>query len=145
MGKHSARNRREKRNVSSIPERLRILGYSSYRSYLMSSHWQDVRRRFYASKLVYRVNGQPCCDACRRMRKLSLHHRTYARLGQERLNDLMLVCDECHKMIHDRPMVDLWRTSKLIVQHKLMGRPLSCRSEKVTRSDPNDTTPAPWD
>lgn len=77
--------------------RLAELGYRSYRDYLAGEHWQDVRARYRASKLS--KNG--CCAGCGSRTGLALHHRTYKRLGAERLTDLILVCGACHTDIHD--------------------------------------------
>jgi 5-methylcytosine-specific restriction endonuclease McrA len=77
------------------------LGFNSYSEYLSSNHWRELRTRFYLSKLVNRINGCICCTYCSKSGiKLNLHHRTYKRLGKERLNDLVLICDDCHDRIH---------------------------------------------
>jgi hypothetical protein len=53
------------RGVSSIPSRLAELGFASYREYLASDHWADVRARFSRSKLVTRdAAGRLCCAGC---------------------------------------------------------------------------------
>lgn len=81
------------RSIRSFWTRLRALGYGSYPEYLASEHWQDVQRRFWASRLAER------CAGCKG-RPTQIHHRTYKRLGQEWLNDLVAVCRDCHVAIH---------------------------------------------
>jgi hypothetical protein len=67
-----------------------------YRAVLRSRRWKRLRRR------VYRRSGGRCERCCRRhfLGGLQLHHRTYARLGRERMTDVELLCDECHKSEH---------------------------------------------
>jgi len=74
---------------------LSKLGFTSYREYLLSPHWTDVKRR-------YRVSKMPkLCLACGKPYEV-LHHRTYKRLGHEWLMDLAALCHNCHRRLHDR-------------------------------------------
>ena len=77
-------------------KRLRSLGFDSYTAYLESEHWNDVRGRYLRSGLW---KGR--CHGCRKLMAFpEIHHRTYARLGRERLHDLRGVCHDCHQAIH---------------------------------------------
>jgi hypothetical protein len=68
-----------------------------YEAYLRTPHWRAVRRRYWASKRPKR------CAACGIAGvPLDLHHKTYARLGKERLSDLTLMCRPCHEALHKR-------------------------------------------
>lgn len=72
------------------------LGYpitATYADYLASEHWQAVRRRYFAS-----MSTAKRCACGKRGR--ALHHLTYVRLGSERLSDLVLICDDCHREAH---------------------------------------------
>lgn len=83
-----------------------------YEEYLTSREWAAVRKRYRASKLPQVCLG---CDDPR----VEFHHRTYERLGNERLTDLAPVCSACHKAIHDahnRGKQDLWRTTKRVLK-----------------------------
>lgn len=73
--------------------RLRRYQYSAY---IQSEAWQQVRARFFKSKL-----WKGCCFGCGRNVPVDLHHRTYRRLGCERLSDLIPLCRECHKLTHE--------------------------------------------
>ena len=45
-----------------------------------------------------------CCERCGRSRLgtiLQVHHKTYARLGNEHLDDLKVVCIDCHQIEDD--------------------------------------------
>lgn len=83
--------------------------FMSYRTeYLMSEHWREVKRRFKLSGLYHRR-----CECCLSQSvPLDIHHKTYKRLGNERLNDLIALCPICHAaahLIHDSNRRDgLW-------------------------------------
>lgn len=68
----------------------------NYSEYLQSERWQATRRRMMASKKVYR------CYVCRSTERLDLHHKTYKRIGRERLADLVWLCRACHQEAHAR-------------------------------------------
>ena len=94
-----------------LPSKLRELGIKNYQEYLNGNHWQSVRARYYESKQVTKVKDKVVCVRCLQSRPLSLHHRTYERLGNERLRDLILLCQECHTLTHkiERYLsVNLW-------------------------------------
>ena len=74
--------------------RLRALGYESYSDYLRSAHWLATRARF-------RASDQPQVCICGADDDLQLHHKTYERIGGEELEDLVLLCERCHALIHE--------------------------------------------
>ena len=71
------------------------LGPKDYDAYIHSEAWRSVRRRFFESKLF-----KDKCWACKGPGPFDLHHRTYARLGKERLTDLFPLCHTCHVLVH---------------------------------------------
>ena len=72
-----------------------VLDKKDYYNYINSYAWQAMRRRFWSSKLPKH------CYCCGKSDiALELHHKTYKRLGHENLNDLILVCRNCHGNIH---------------------------------------------
>lgn len=46
--------------------------------------------------------GGQLCEYCRLRPVYALHHRHYDTRYRERLRDVMVVCDPCHKAIHKR-------------------------------------------
>jgi len=62
----------------------------TYQEYLNSDHWQSVRARF---------SGRVCL-VCDTDKEITLHHVTYARLGQELDRDLRPLCWPCHQAVH---------------------------------------------
>jgi hypothetical protein len=61
-----------------------------YRLYLSSPLWR-IRRRIW----IIRAAGR--CRQCGSRRRLTIHHRTYARLGHERYADISVLCWPCHQ------------------------------------------------
>jgi 5-methylcytosine-specific restriction endonuclease McrA len=88
---------------------------AEYQDYLRSEHWQDVKRRFRASKLHHAG-----CYVCGSAENLNLHHKTYKRLGNERLTDLIYLCKPCHSYVHlllkERPSsrTNLWNVARKV-------------------------------
>jgi hypothetical protein len=59
-----------------------------YRDYLNSIDWYLIR-----VEVKKRASGR--CERCSAT-GVEVHHRTYERLGHERLDDLELLCKPCH-------------------------------------------------
>src|SRR5262245_38656430 len=64
-----------------------------YKAYINSAEWKEKRR------LVFRKQGRKCTD-CGKTSELQVHHKTYERLGHERLSDLEVLCRQCHANCH---------------------------------------------
>lgn len=63
---------------------------SRYYAVLNSKRWKEMRQR-----RIAKSNGR--CEMCQERKKpLQLHHETYARLGAELDEDLILLCLGCH-------------------------------------------------
>jgi hypothetical protein len=65
-----------------------------YQEYLHTEHWHETRQR------ALRAVGWRC-EACTSTHKLHVHHRDYARLGNEHPDDLRVLCDNCHHLVHE--------------------------------------------
>lgn len=65
-----------------------------YREHLNSPFWQNIR-----SQVVTRYNGR-CCR-CGDV-GTDVHHLTYENVGNENLEDLILLCRKCHQSEHNR-------------------------------------------
>lgn len=64
-----------------------------YDEYLSTEHWQSVRRRA-LERAAHR------CQTCNSPENLAVHHRTYARIGNEDEADLTVLCRTCHGLFH---------------------------------------------
>jgi len=93
-------------------KRLNKLGFRNYYEYLSSHYWIEAKERFYKSELPQR------CLACGKP-KFQLHHRSYARLGNELPRDLIPLCGSCHKKVHDYLKT---HNTKLSATHKVLRK-----------------------
>ena len=65
----------------------------NYRKYINSEAWQQKRRVKFA-------NDGRFCQKCETENELDVHHLTYERLGNENLDDLIILCRRCHNYYH---------------------------------------------
>ena len=72
----------------------RIKRRATYESYLKTQEWSDKRQR-----VLIRDNF--LCQGCLINRATQVHHITYSHLGKELFFQLISLCDDCHKKIHD--------------------------------------------
>lgn len=70
-----------------------------YREYLKSDHWRAFRQ-----EAISRAGGV-CGHCLNRRPDLHVHHLTYERRGSEHIKDVMVLCGECHRLVHgDDPL-----------------------------------------
>jgi len=71
---------------------------TEYANYLQSEHWRKLRREF------IEASGNKCerCEIPRWLAEIAydqdlhVHHKSYANLGNESLDDLEVLCRRCH-------------------------------------------------
>jgi 5-methylcytosine-specific restriction endonuclease McrA len=68
-------------------------GHMDYAEYRQSPEWRKKAR-----EAKSRAGWQ--CALCTGQELLEAHHRTYARLGRERISDLVVLCWKCHRKHH---------------------------------------------
>jgi hypothetical protein len=71
-------------------EALRTMPYPDY---LRTPEWAERRRG------ALRRAGH-ACETCSAQGRLHVHHRTYERRGEERVDDLAVLCEDCHLAVH---------------------------------------------
>ena len=74
--------------------RIQIKDKESYKEYLQSPRWKAIRKRLY-KEYNYK------CALCGSGKNLNVHHITYENLGEENDEDLTVLCQVCHKKIHE--------------------------------------------
>lgn len=97
---------------------LKKMGYSSYKEYLKSDLWKDIRAR------CMRIN-HGACSVCSNM-ATNIHHNRYTleTLDGVSLKELFPLCRPCHEKIEfkddgtKRSMVGVQETLKLMMQKK---------------------------
>lgn len=84
-----------------------------YDDYLSSDHWQDIRQ-------LALERAQHRCVTCNSSKSLHVHHRNYSRLGNERIEDLTVLCADCHALFHaNRKLASSQqRAGKQVVSHR---------------------------
>ncbi len=78
--------------VAPIDWRVMPEGHEKRHAYMASREWALLKKR-----LRLRCSGN--CEHCKTAKYQETHHRTYARLYRERLDDLQAVCGPCHKYL----------------------------------------------
>ena len=70
----------------------------SYSAYLQTKHWKAMKEK------VYEEYGGICgvCGELVPKEFSNVHHRTYKRIGNEKMSDLILLCKSCHGKLHKR-------------------------------------------
>ena len=72
-----------------------------YKQYMKSDNWKSKR-----SQRIFKDGGM--CQGVRAGKKclsrfkLEVHHKTYIRMGNELMDDLITLCHKCHLAIHKR-------------------------------------------
>lgn len=70
-----------------------------YREYLQTPEWKE--RRYQHLKSVGFL-----CQICNHDGRLDIHHRTYENRGDERRQDLIALCRDCHDLFHSEGKLD---------------------------------------
>ena len=76
-------------------ERERIINDNGYLAYLQTPEWASRR-----DKTLRR--DMQVCQACLEALATEVHHRTYERIFNEPIFDLVSVCSDCHRKIHGK-------------------------------------------
>lgn len=66
-----------------------------YKDYLKTYDWNETR------KIVLKEANYKCQLCGAKNVKLNVHHNTYENIGNEYREDLVVLCDDCHKKFHD--------------------------------------------
>lgn len=67
--------------------------YYKYLNHLRSDYWKVIRQKAFE-------RDNKVCQHCHDTEATQVHHLSYENLGHELLEDLMSVCEPCHKKIH---------------------------------------------
>ena len=95
-----------------------------YIEYLKSDKWKQKRLK------IAKLNNYICQNCNKKtLKDFEIHHLTYKRLGNEDDKDLLFLCSQCHKKIHEiRDKKDL---------AKSLGFKSYCKSvDKILKSLP---------
>ena len=73
-----------------------------YKSYLASSGW-----KLKAKEAKKAANHQ--CQLCASSQQLNTHHRSYENIGAEKPYDLIVLCQKCHGVFHEKLKLSVCR------------------------------------
>jgi transcription elongation factor Elf1 len=73
--------------------RLLELREMPYDEYLRTDEWNNIRSRAVRDAKLK-------CQRCGKRGKLHVHHLSYSHLGEERDNELLVLCVSCHSKYH---------------------------------------------
>ena len=76
-------------------EYMRELKSLPYKEYLQTQYWVEFRTN------ALKYYGKRCMACGSSDSRLNVHHTTYKNKGQETLSDVIVLCEHCHKSIHD--------------------------------------------
>lgn len=74
--------------------KISVKNKEEYKAYLNSPRWQAIRKRLYR-EYDYK------CDRCGSSKNIQVHHLTYENLGEEKDEDLVVLCQKCHSELHE--------------------------------------------
>jgi len=105
---------------------------AEYEDYLRSPRWVAMSRD------VRRFRRE--CEKCSFPYELNVHHRTYERLGHERMSDLIVLCRSCHARTHflddldSMPEYLLLGSSKDGAKQRIKDQQKEAREKNLDRS-----------
>ena len=76
-------------------DRIKQIRLMPYSQYLASPEWK-------AKRIAHLEHARNRCQLCNGTGGLTVHHRTYDRLGEEEFSDLIVLCRRCHSIFHGR-------------------------------------------
>lgn len=71
----------------------------NYQEYLASREWALKRE-------AVRERSRNTCERCFSNPQDAVHHKTYERIGDEKLEDLIAVCNPCHEFLSAKSKID---------------------------------------
>ena len=75
----------------------------NFKDYFFTEHWRKIRTQYKSFSM--KTNKNKKCEkcGCEIKNKITLHHLTYENIGNERDDELMYLCFDCHGEVHGKP------------------------------------------
>lgn len=101
-----------------------------YESYLRSNKWLSKKNE------VFGLKGRKC-QRCSSEERLHVHHACYDRFGgdEDILNDLFVLCDNCHNEYHRRNKKVTIRSTRSFIKRKKFKKTKYSKIESILRSE----------
>lgn len=108
---------------------------SDYQKYLKSSKWKKKRQE------LFDLKGE-ACEQCGFEYYLHVHHLNYENFGDEKLEDLQILCHRCHLSKHDEYFDKFIKEEPVVKIKKNYNRKnkKQKQQEKLLNSDFNNLT-----
>lgn len=106
-----------------------IMNKKEYAKYLKSEHWACFRNKIIKERIK--------CEKCGSDKKLGIHHLSYKNLGNEKKEDVILLCFVCH-LIKEHKAKPKERKVKFIKKKKELQKNdffSKLKKRKMTRED----------
>jgi 5-methylcytosine-specific restriction endonuclease McrA len=68
----------------------------AYNQYIASKKWREFRSGILKERGFH-------CELCKSQKNLELHHLSYANFGFEKPEQVIILCENCHKKAHTKP------------------------------------------
>lgn len=96
-----SQKRREKKRLKKEAKRLKIYNKKKQKSIPIRGYYAYMRSAEWHAKRVEAITfyGNACL-VCKTDKRLHVHHKTYVRLGMEKMSDLAVLCVDCHRRLH---------------------------------------------
>ena len=89
------KRKKSKKKLAKIFKVKNRLDTLTYAEFLQTGFWKKLRTKVF-------VRSEGLCEVCHNERAWQVHHMFYPSKREETsLNDLVAVCEECHKTIHE--------------------------------------------
>lgn len=95
----------------------------NYSKYLESDNWKKIREQ-----VLQRDNHK--CTVCGTTDNLVIHHISYDNIGNEKIEDLITVCEKCHNEIHSTRG---WNKSKNKVTKKEIDKMIEDKNIDINK------------
>lgn len=97
--KHLIQRLKTQKNYLNDKDFLKIAQYKTmpYKEYLLTPYWKrfaDEARKCARYK----------CNLCNGSGILHVHHKTYETRGEEKFDDVIVLCERCHAKFHNKPI-----------------------------------------
>lgn len=84
----------KQRKKQKLADEQRAKSFTSYHEYIGSKEWAKKRKK------AFRKHGRKC-SICSSTRALQVHHKHYKTLYREGMDDLQILCADCHANHHE--------------------------------------------
>ena len=98
--------------------------FKKYSDYLGSRHWKNKRIE------TFSIRGNKC-ESCGSSENIQVHHTTYKNIGNENVSELMVLCKDCHVLVHK-----VIKQNNIVKYSHLIKKKKSKKNKRVKKYKP---------